>query len=259
MRIVAATKTFQQLRFPLGDQKFISARLHGEEELIYQEVSVVNTLGLPLQEITANTVGFLVSLLRNRVWHGPDTPRPDIDEPWVQRYLGPSNEPELMAYLRTGHRGPGLVPAPGEHWDLPPVKLELEDRVFEGLALSYQDLLAYSEEYSALERAERAQNLMRSTDEVNVTLAQVQTEGRQIIQERSTVVRAEAAATAALLNARRQDGGEEISGAWLLERVTLDQLTAVRTYLTSGKEPEPEEAQTPKAEDGGSENIPINA
>jgi len=262
--MIFATKTLQQLRFPIGDRKFISRRLTGEEELIYQEVSTLIQMGLAVGDSTQASVDSLLGLLQRRLADGEQP----IDADWIAANLGPSNEPELMAYLRTGHRGPGLVPAPGEHWDLVELKaedgtpgLDLYGRLFAGRALSYQEVRAYENSSAGVQRASEAQQVIRDVSKAggstDLSLDDIQNETRQIVHDLTETRRGQIEATATLLNARIADEGEPITAAWLLENFSLEELGEIRKYLSTGKT-DLVEVETPKAEGDAPANVPID-
>lgn len=239
-RMIFASKAAQQLQFVLGGLKFTSRRLTAEEDLVYEDVKLRgNFLQLPRERIEGTTQTLAVLL-----GHRTDAP---VNPEWVAAHVNAQTESELMAYLRTGHTGPGLVLAPGHTFDLRQITLEIADRYFEGPLLSYADEARLSDAVaSSADIVDELQDLQ----EGDLSPARSREKGQQMADQLLTMQRTGTDALAELLNER--DPGREaedypgpVTGAWLLEHLTKDELTQLRAYLRTG---EPAEADSPNAD-----------
>ncbi|WP_339096188.1 hypothetical protein WDJ50_02545 [Deinococcus sp. VB142] len=244
-RMIFATKTLQQQKFPLGDREFFSTRLTGEEEIVYQEGSTLASFGMNLPQQTRANLDMYALFLNHRI------DGPAVDAEWTGQYLGPSNVLELMAYLRTGHNGPGIVPAPGMVLDLPelPQDIEIGGRVFGGRALSYNEYLHYLDSLPDEDMVSIAVRVQQEGDANPIALLN---EARQVVSYTSATRRAQAGAVAAQLSVRILDGGEAVSGEWILEHLSIDEVAQVFDYLRTGKL----EADSPN--DSTPANLPIS-
>ncbi|GAA5513648.1 hypothetical protein Dcar01_02392 [Deinococcus carri] len=250
-RMIFATKTAQQLQFPLGGLDFTSKRLTAEEDLIYEDAKLRANFLPTLREQVADTAGVLAVILGHRTAQ-PVTPD------WVAAHLNATTETALMAYLRTGHEGPGLVPAPGVTFDLPQVDLDLYGRQFSGPVLSYAEMADLAD---ALPTA--LGDEVHDLDESSMTAAQIRAKGQELAASVTASKRAQADGLAALLNVRRvvtpaEEGGEAaevepITGTWLLEQMSREELDQLQAFLQTGEMA----GETPNAESTPA-NVPFS-
>lgn len=240
-RMIFATRTLQQLPFKLGGVQFTSKRLTAEEDLVYENAKLRGAF-LPLHDQITETVATLTTLLRRRA----DT---ELENDWAAHHLNATTETALMAYLRTGHNGPGLVPAPGTTFDLPHIELEIDGQQFAGTVMSYAEAREFSRALP-MEAAERAAELERQ----NLTVSETRRQALDMVQELTKGKYDVADRLADVLGRRQQDaeGRELITGAWLLERLSQSELEQLQRFLQTGQmETEAPNAPTPA-------NLPIS-
>lgn len=247
-RMIFASKTAQQLQFVLAGLSFTSRRLTAEEDLVYEDTKLrANFLQLPRERIESTTKTLAVLL-----GHRTDQP---VSPGWVAANLNAQTEGELMAYLRTGHNGPGLVLAPGHTFDLPQIELEIADRFFTGPVLSYADEARLSD---AVAGSADIVDELHDLEDANMSAAQTREKGQQVADHLLTSRRAGTDALAELLNERdphrdEMDHPGLVTGAWLLEHLTKEELDGLQLYLRTG---EPVGADSPNA-DPTPANLPI--
>lgn len=247
-RLIFATKTLQQQTFPLGDREFFSKRLTGEEEIVYQEGSTLAGFGMNLVEQTEANLSMYAAILSRR-----EVRSQGVDAVWAGQHLGPSNVLELMAYLRTGHNGPGIAPAPGVTLHLPELSQDIEigGRLFGGRTINYHEYVAYLRALPSDDLVSEASRLQRQGGDLDPL--DLMSEAQRMVRVTSDTRRGQAAAVAAQLSARVLDGGEPVSGEWLLEQLSIDELGQLADYLRTGELG----ADTPN--DSTPENVPFGA
>lgn len=241
-----ATKTAQQQKIPMGDRSFISKRLTGEEELIYQEYDILSSTQLTMKDKLNASVDMLYSLLRNRM--------EGVDREWVARNTNATIEADLIVFLRTGHDGPGFVPKDADAFNLKVFELEIGDRRFGGKVLSYHDLMRYAEHRIETDIMEEVGGLETSTLE---SVEDIQKMSKNLVNRLSGAHHKLADATAEALNERISDGGEPITGAWLLQHLTLEENAVLQSFIMNGESIEPgaEEDESSKAQ-GSDDEMP---
>jgi hypothetical protein len=246
--MIFASKTAQQLQFVLGGLKFTSRRLTAEEDLVYEDVKLRgNFVQLPRERIEGTTQTLAVLL-----GHRTDAP---VNPEWVAAHMNAQTEGELMAYLRTGHNGPGLVLAPDHTFDLPEISLEIADRFFKGPLLSYADEIRLSDAVAS--SADIADEL-HDLDDETMTAAQQRQKGLEVADHLLTTRRATTAVLAELLNERdpsreAEDYPGPVTGTWLLTHMTKNELDQLQMGLRLG---DLVEVDSPK--DPTPANLPIS-
>lgn len=245
-KLILATRFHENRPVVIGDLDLWSKRLNGEEEMLLQEMNL-RAISIRGVESLRAQVELLQHIIQSRVRDGRA-----ITEEWVRHNLGQVTGDQLVSYLRTGQ---GLKP--GETFSLPTFEpLELEGRTFTTRALSFDEAIIAAEkadELDAMGIANEAQSMgdvtaLEGESEAQM-LDRVQADALALHARSVVVTRATADLVAASLNARIADGGEPITGAWLLSLLPLDALRAITTYLRDGSVPaDPEEEEeTPNA------------
>lgn len=256
-RLIFATKTLQQVPFALGNQTFIAKRLTAEEELLFQEVNGVAALGLNPNDDLAALTTVLAGILQKR--EAGDTHTTNRD--WVEQHLGPSNMTDLMLYLRTGHNGPGLVPREGESFDLPEVeKFEIDGFAFAGRLMNYGEYRKLKASLNEMDTLARAGRFAALGEDVTGLLASGSVkdalgDAAGFYHQQAQRQREKAQIIADMLNTRRADDQDTIDGAWLLERLDLEQMEQVLNFYLTGKD-FVQEGDTPNASTPA--NLPLN-
>lgn len=247
-KLILTTRFHENRPVEIAGVGLWSKRLNGEEEMLLQEMN--------LRGISKNSVDKLrgeVELLRHVVQHRVRDQR-FIDVEWVEQHLGQVTGDRLISYLRTGQ---GLNP--GETFDLPVFEpIELEGRTFTSRALSYAEVLtaaAKSDEMGALSIADDAARMGEDmapgeNETADEMLERVGREAMALHERSVAVSRATADLVAETLNARIADGGEPVTGSWLLSLLRQEDLQAITTYLRDRSvAPDAEEEETPNADE----------
>ncbi|MCD0156287.1 hypothetical protein [Deinococcus sp. 6GRE01] len=243
-----ATAFHENRPVKLGDTDFWSKRLNGQEEMILQHVNM-SSIGTSTTEPLQLEVTFLTHALQARVRDGRT-----VTEDWVMEHVGKANADTILTYLRTGQ---GL--APTETFDRPTFgNVEIGDRTFHGLALNYAESLAAATEAQkadALTVAQEAQDLqdqaeLKEGETVQEMLDRLRTSALSALDRTQAAQRLSADITATILNARITDGGDPITGEWLLQNLQVNDISAIGHYLRAGTMPDPEEAPDGEGEDG---------
>ncbi|WP_394649567.1 hypothetical protein [uncultured Deinococcus sp.] len=244
-KLILTTKFHENRPVDIGDLTIWSKRLNGEEEMLLQEMNM-----RAISSRAGDNLRAQVDVLRHLVQARVRDER-DVTEDWVRAHLGQLTGDRLVSYLRTGQ---GLKA--GETFSLPRFEdIELEGRRFTARALSFAEALASAEkveELSALEIADEAAQLggaisVREGESAEAMLDRVKDEALSLHARSVEVTRATADLVAQTLNSRVADGGEPITGAWLLSLLQLDDIKAITNYLRDGSTPD-EEEEIPNAE-----------
>lgn len=241
-----ATKTAQQQIFTVGDRKFFATRMNGEEELIYQEHDIMSSTHITLEQKIDASVSFLHKILRRRVAEGT------IDEEWVARNVNADVESNLILFLRTGHNGPGLVPKDPDAFQINLFEVEIGDRKFGGKALSYQDLKVYS----TLNLEENIFNGIEAIKDEPLSPERIRGLVDEMSGKLTSVHQQLANSTALALNERILDGGDSITGDWILQQLTLEEVNQLQSFIMKGYLVETEE-DDPKGQGSEEEKLDL--
>lgn len=252
-KLILTTRFHENRPVEIADLGLWSKRLNGEEEMLLQEMNL-RSISIKNADKLRGEVEFLRHAIQSRV-RGDHA----VTAEWVEQHVGPVTGDRLIRYLRTGQ---GLNP--GETFTLPTFEpIELEERTFASRALSYAEVIRAAVRADELEALEIADDAMRLGEDLvagegetaEQMLDRVSREALALHERSVAVTRATADLLAEDLNARIADGGEPITGTWLLSLLQLDDLRVITAYLRDGSVPvaaEEEEAPNADAADAAS-------